>query len=368
MTLIIDNKAVEDVLEPGKIVDALDLAARELAAGRAINSPPYRVLTPRNPADYNAAPGTEVAHHSFTSLSGAIAALNVTSDRIDSDIISYQRDERGGLRRVRIPGTRDRKSCGLVYLYSSITGEPLAIIQDGYLQKFRVAGTGAVGAKYLSRPHSRVLGLIGAGWQAEAAVMCLPVVRDVDQIKVYSPTPGKKEAFAEAWSPKAGVEIVPVASAEEAVAGANIVYTATNSPIPVVRAEWLERGQFVTGVTDLEVELAGWEKCDVMVANRHGERWKRYAIGGADVIPEGGMEYVKQETTIDWSSLPLLGDVASGAVPGRTTDDQLVGMLLRGDGVQFTATADYIFQACRNRGLGTEIDTDLFLQDESYKP
>lgn len=367
MTLIIDNPTVEQVLRPDEVVDALEDAQAQLARGQAVNAQPYRLLTPRDAADYGAPDGTSPAHHAYTSLSGAIATLDVICDRIDSDIIGYVPTD-SGPRRVRFPAHPDRKYCGLVYVYSSRTGELQAIIHDGYLQKFRVAGTGAVGIKHLSRPDSSVLALIGTGWQAEAAVRCHPVVRPLEQIRVYSPTPGKPEAFAERWAPQAGVEIVPARSAREAVRGADIVYTATNSPNAVVEAEWLEPGQFVTGVTDLEVALAGWERCDVLATNRRGLRWERYAIGGSDVIPEQGQEYLRQSTSVDWDGLPTLGDIVVGNHPGRTSADQLTGMLLRGDGVQFAAVAAYVHRACAAAGLGTEIPSELFLQDEQYTP
>jgi alanine dehydrogenase len=367
MTLIIDNPTVEEILEPAAVIDALEDGHRELAAGRAVNAQPYRVLTPRRAADYGVAGDVDPAHHALTSLSGAISKLDVACDRVDSDIIGYQTTAEG-VRRVRIPASPDRRFCGLVYVYSSRTGEPLAIIHDGYLQKFRVAGTGAVGTRHLAREDAKVLALIGTGWQAEAAVLCQPAVRALERIKVFSPSPGRKEAFAERWTVEAGVDIVPVDSARDAVAGADIVYTATNSPKAVVLADWLEPGQFVTGVTDLEVELDGWERCDVLAANRHGLRWERYAIGGSEVIPEQGREYLRQETTIDWEALPLLGAIALGSHPGRTSADQITGLLLRGDGVQFAAIGAYLYQACRERGLGTEIPTELFLQDEQYIP
>jgi alanine dehydrogenase len=165
MTLIIDNPTVERVLKPSEVNAVLEMAALELATGGAINAPPYRVFTPRDPAEYVDQPrfpegGGEATHHGFTSLTGAIAKLEVTSDRVNSDIITYFRQGDRLLQR-RVPAHPDGKFCGLVYLYSSRTGELLAIIHDGFLQKFRVAGTGAVGAKYLARKDARIMALIG---------------------------------------------------------------------------------------------------------------------------------------------------------------------------------------------------------------
>ena len=76
-----------------------------------------------------------------------------------------------------------------------------------------------------------------------------------------------------------GVEIVPVNSAREACEGSDFIITATNAPQAVVQADWLEPGQFITGVKDQELEMTGWEKCDQVVVNRHGAFWQRYAIG-----------------------------------------------------------------------------------------
>jgi alanine dehydrogenase len=370
MTLVIDNPTVERVLTAAAVNDSLENAARELATGGAVNSPPYRVFTPREEKDYGAQfpPGGSPTHHAFTSLTGAIANLDVTADRIDSDIITYVGEPAGGLRQRRVPGTPDRKFCGLIYLYSSVTGELLAIIHDGYLQKFRVAGTGAIGAKYLARADARVVGLLGTGWQAQAAVHCFAALGRFERVQVYSPTPGKKEAFAERMSQEAGIEVVPAASARDAVRGADVVYMATNSNDPVVEADWLEPGQFVSNVSDVELELAGWERCDVLVMNRHGRRWMRYAIGGVEVIPEHGRDQYTRPTSIDWDRLPLLGDVIAGNHPGRTSDDQITGMVLRGDGVQFAAVGHLVYTLCRERGLGVELPRELFLQDEQYIP
>jgi ornithine cyclodeaminase/alanine dehydrogenase-like protein (mu-crystallin family) len=143
---------------------------------------------------------------------------------------------------------------------------------------------------------------------------------------------------------------------------------ATNSKDPVVMAEWLEPGQFVTNVSDVELELAGWERCDVLVMNRHGRRWMRYAIGEVDVIPEHGRDQYTRPSAVKWDELPLLGDVIAGKHKGRTSDDEITGLVLRGDGVQFAAVGELIYRRCKEAGLGTEIDSNLFLQDEAYIP
>ncbi len=367
--LVIDNPTVEKVLTVPDVIDALEECHRALASGQAVNAPNYRVFTPRSPEEYGPRfpEGGHPTHHAFTSLTGSIATLDITSDRVDSDIITYVRRE-GRLRQIRVPGTKDRKFCGMIYLYSSKTGELLSIVHDGYLQKFRVAGSCAIGTDYLARKDSRIMALIGTGWQAQAQVLCQAAVRKLERIQVYSPTPGNSEAFAKRWSDEAGVEIVPAKSAREAVRGADFIITATNSPEPVVLTEWLEPGQFITGVKDTELELSGWERCDPLITNRKGPFWVRYAIGGAEVIPEEGQGYWGKHSKIDWEKAPLLGDVMLGNHPGRTSDEQIIGMILAGDGIQFTAVGTRIYQLCKERGLGVDLPRELFLQDEKYIP
>ena len=121
-------------------------------------------------------------------------------------------------------------------------------------------------------------------------------------------------------------------------------------------------------MNDRHVTRAGWERCDLLVMNRHSRRWMRYAIGGADAIPEHARDQYTRATKIEWDRLPLLGDVIAGTHPGRTSENEIIGLILRGDGVQFTAVGHLIYQRCKEQGLGTEISTDLFLQDARYIP
>ena len=89
------------------------------------------------------------------------------------------------------------------------------------------------------------MGLLGSGEQARTRVTAHLVVRPLYKIKVYSPTKANREKFAREMSQETGVEVVPVASAEEAVRGSDIVSAATNTVDPVVEGRWLEDGMHV---------------------------------------------------------------------------------------------------------------------------
>jgi alanine dehydrogenase len=364
--LFIDNPAVEQVLTMAECMDALEQAHAELGRGQAVNGPVFRLLTPQPVKEVPGA--TDPVYHVYSSLSAAIKKWNVVAQRVDSDFIHYPHvgKER---REVRLPGGQSGKFCGFVKLYDSITCEPLAVIHDGFLQKFRVAGTEGLGRKWLAKKNAKVLAIIGSGWQATAAIQAHALARTFDLVKVFSPTQSKRETFAKEWSAALGLDVRAVDTAREAVRGADVINTATNALDPVIDTAWIEPGMFITTVKDSnELDLAALERADLLTYNKFGEMWQRHAIGGLDNFPERGKELWGQGDKIDWANIPLFGEIVAGLKPGRTSDDQVIILPVKGDGLQFAAVAYRIYELAKKAGLGTKIDTELWLQDAKYIP
>ena len=156
---------------------------------------------------------------------------------------------------------------GLVLLFSTHTGEPLAIYPDGIVQRMRVAATCGLAAKYLARPDARVVALLGTGWQAGGQAMAIAAVRPIERIRCYSPDPERRQAFAREMSAELGIEVVAAASAREAVAGADVVMCATSSMQPVLSAEWIEPGMHVSSLKRLELDASWRRPADVVVTH-----------------------------------------------------------------------------------------------------
>src|SRR5262249_15032716 len=133
-------------------------------------------------------------------------------------------------------------------LLDSATGQLAAILQDGVLQQYSVGAINAIGAKYLAREDSRTVALFGAGGQAGPQLRGLREVRPINRVQVYTPTPGEAGTFARANAEPLGIEIVPVRSPEEALSGADIVVTATNSRVPFFPAAWLAPGMHLSAL------------------------------------------------------------------------------------------------------------------------
>ena len=181
--LILSNDDVEGLLTMADCLQALEEAYTELAAGRAQNRPRTDLYAPTARRD---------AYYVFKSMEGVIPSMGVAALRINSDHITWTPGPRGTIKE-KVPAARGRYA-GHVELYSIETGELLAILPDGYLQKMRVGGTSGVAARRLARSDAGVLGLLGSGWQASAQVEAMAAVRRLRALRVYSPTPEHREA------------------------------------------------------------------------------------------------------------------------------------------------------------------------------
>ena len=129
----------------------------------------------------------------------------------------------------------------------------------------RVGGGAGIGAKYLSRQDSEVVGMIGSGGMPRAFLDAFCCVRPIKECRVYSPTPGNKERFAEEMSEKLGIQVTSVSSPKDAIVGADIVSTATDSMLPVYDADWLQPGQHVTNLGRREMPEDAIHRFDVVV-------------------------------------------------------------------------------------------------------
>jgi ornithine cyclodeaminase/alanine dehydrogenase-like protein (mu-crystallin family) len=200
MTLILSNADVEKVLSMRDCIDVLEDVYVELSEGRGVNRVRSDCLVPS---------GRGEALYSLKSMDGVIPSLGIGAVRIDSDIVTWPK-QGNTIRRVKVPAAPNNRYVGLVLLFSAHTGEPLAILPDGVMQRMRVGATNGLGVKYLARKDARSVAILGSGWQAGAQLMAVCAVREIESIRCFSPNPDRCKAFATSMSPVLGAEIVTV--------------------------------------------------------------------------------------------------------------------------------------------------------------
>jgi ornithine cyclodeaminase/alanine dehydrogenase-like protein (mu-crystallin family) len=287
---------------------------------------------------------------------------------VDWPVVAGQRRE---TKFAREPGTY----CGLLFLYSTHNGEPLAILPDGVAQHFRVGAAAGLGAKALSREDSRTVGMVGSGGMARSYLEAFCHVRPIASARVYSPTVAHREAYATEMRERLGIEVEPVGSAQAAIRGADIVALCVSAVEPVFDAAWLEPGMHVADLTApstkpefvRQVDLAFWHGYPTPILD-HLPPTAMYARGGF-LSWVAGSEAEKAaiprvSLNRDRLNLPTLGDLFAGRAAGRTSPSQTsffhnVGAF----GSQFVAVAAAAYEAALAAGVGRQIPTDWFLEN-----
>jgi alanine dehydrogenase len=374
--LIIGNDAVADILTMADCIRVQEEAFKKLPTGGAIHRPRIDMYFPCERED---------GYFRWGSMEGANDGYFAI--RMKSDIITWPKTPDGGWtedKHCREPGTY----CGVIFLVSTRNAEPLAFINDGVLQHMRVGGGAGIGAKYLSREDSHVIGMLGSGGMARTFLEAFACVRDIRQCKVYSPTAKNREAYADEMSRRLGIEVQAVDSPREALRGADIVSSATDSMKPVYDADWLQPGQHITNLGRREMPDAAMSRFDVVVRQgtaglqmKQTERFQAerglspaaFIGGSADEmkrIPERNRQPGFGGDSPDFTDRgkggdkPDFADLITGKSRGRTSRDQVTFYRNVGNqGLQFSAVGGWVYAEAVRRGLGRDIPTDWFLQD-----
>jgi len=362
--LILSNEDIESFLSIASCIEALEKAYKSWDAGTAINRPRTDLVLPSS---------TESGVYAFKSMEAGLVDPPIVAMRINSDIIRW-RQEKGRVLKTKIPAAPGDKYVGLVMLFSTQNGEPLAIFPDGVVQRMRVASSSAIAARYLAREDASTLALFGSGWQAGSQLPAMCAVRNLKTVKVYSPTKSNREAFAKEMAQKVSAEVRAVDTPEEAAHGADIIATTTNSLSRVVSPEWVRPGIHLTCVRVPELGDETIRKVDRLVIHSHKHAPENYVAGfGDDGIPaHDAIDIIKRgpgnasDSLVEhpfWLAAPELRELVSGKVPGRSTAEETTCFLNNlGIGLQFAAVGAAVYAEAKNRGVGHEIPTDWFLE------
>ena len=170
----------------------------------------------------------------------------------------------------RCPAAPNNRYVGLVLLFSVETGEPLAILPDGVMQRIRVGAANGLGIKYLARKNARTVGILGSGWQAGAQLMAACAVRDIEKIRCFSPNPENRDSVRRADErPARRQRSIPSREPEEAIKGADIVMCASNSIDHIFFERWIEPGMHLSSIKLPEIEVKAIKRADRVIIHWH---------------------------------------------------------------------------------------------------
>ncbi|HKD73767.1 MAG TPA: ornithine cyclodeaminase family protein [Candidatus Acidoferrum sp.] len=248
------------------------------------------------------------------------------------------------------------KLCFLVPLYSTETGELLALIEADYMGQLRTGAASGVATKYLAQKLARSAAIIGTGGQARTQLEAIHSVRMLDSVYVYGRNPERRKRFCEEMSESLGINIYPMESSTAAVQNAEIVCTATTSSQPILRGADVIPGVHINAIganhahkRELDDDLIA--KANLVFVDSLAQSQQE---AGDLIIP-----FLKQKER--WSQVFELAQLVADKVPGRTKEMQVTLFKSNGIASWDLAVGSKVYALAREKGLGRELP--LFRRD-----
>jgi ornithine cyclodeaminase/alanine dehydrogenase-like protein (mu-crystallin family) len=235
----------------------------------------------------------------------------------------------------------------LLVLFDPDDGHPLAIMDGVYITALRTGAGAGLATAALARPGATVLALLGSGvvaWHSLAAIrLACP---GIESVRVHSRSERRRSELAERIARELGLAATPAATVAEAVAGADVIVSATNSPEPVLHAADLESGQHLNAM-GIKTELApdAVRRCRVI------------ADGREETLADGKFSVALAAGAVAADDLgPDLGAVLAGHEPGRTDAAQITMFDSSGVALQDVACALAVWERAEREGAGVLVD------------
>jgi len=235
----------------------------------------------------------------------------------------------------------------LIVLFDPDNGFPRAIMDGVYITALRTGAGAGLATAALARPESETVGLVGSGVVAWHSLQALRATCPrIGSVRVHSRSATRRRELVERIERELGLAATPADSAAEAVAGADVVISATNSPEPVLHAGDLEPGQHVNAM-GIRTELSP----DAVAACRV------VADGRDEALGDGKFSVALAAGAVTSDDLgPDLGAVLAGLAPGRTAAEQITMFDSSGVALQDVACARAVWERAEQEDAGVVVD------------
>jgi ornithine cyclodeaminase/alanine dehydrogenase-like protein (mu-crystallin family) len=320
--LVLADHHVRELLPYGECADVMRRALAELARGQ-IQQPLRTIVRPRDAAGFMG------LMPSYSPAAGyGLKAICVTPGN---------------------PAIGKDAHQGGVLLFAAATGEPLALVNASAVTEIRTAAVSAVATDLLARPGAAGLAIVGTGVQGRAHAHAIAATRPLTAIRLAGrDLPRAREVAAE-LARQLGVPVTAHESVRDAVAGADIVVTATSSPRPVIRRDWLAAGTHVNAVgaclpRDREIDTATMAEAALFADSRESVRNEAGDYLLAE--KEGAVNPVRAE----------IGELLTGQAEGRSGEEEITLFESLGLAAEDLAAASYLYQKATSQGVGTAAD------------
>jgi ornithine cyclodeaminase len=239
---------------------------------------------------------------------------------------------------------------GVLLILDPGTGEPIALCDGGLLTALRTGAATGAATDLLARPDARIAAMIGCGGQAQTQILGIDVVRELQTIRLYDPVPERVHSVIDGIQSKVRAKLIPVASAEDAVRGADVICTATTSRAPVFPGECVEDGTHINAIGSFTLEMRELDGVTVARSRIFVDLVQAALAEAGDLVHAMHEGKTRQE---DWTELGL---VAAGRAAGRTHASEVTLFKSVGQAVQDAAAASLALNNARAHGLGRPVE------------
>src|SRR6266700_4734811 len=212
---VLDEPAVQQRLHYQDLIPVIAEALAALSSGKVVQ--PVRAVLPVAP------------HRGFFAVMPAYADGGAGAGGLGAKLVTFYPHNVG-----------IHTHHAVIVLFKAETGEPLAVMDGRLITEMRTAAASAVATQRLARVDASVLAILGSGVQAKSHLAALRHVRSFEEVRVWSPR--NAPAFAQRHG------VTAVATAADAVRGADVVVVATSATSPVLQGKWLSPGAHVNAV------------------------------------------------------------------------------------------------------------------------
>jgi len=325
-TLLLAEKDIEQLLSMKEAIDAVESAFKE----KGLN----RVQMPKKPYIF------------YSKYNGDLRVMPSYLEKLDISAVKIVNVHPDNQVKYKLPTVM-----ATIILVDPRNGAPIAIMGGTWITSMRTGAAGGVAAKYLARPNSKVIGMVGAGAQARTQLMALKeVLRKIEEVRVTDKVKASRERYAEEMTEKLGLNVRAVDNIKEAVEEADIVVTVTPVRAPIVKREWIRAGVHINaigadapGKEELEPELL--KRAKIVV-----DDWEQTSYGGEINIP-----LARGVITIGdiWGDI---GEVVAGLKPGRNSPDEITIFDSTGLAIQDAVIAELAYKKALAKGIGRFIE------------
>ena len=233
---------------------------------------------------------------------------------------------------------------GLFVLNDVETGFPLSVMDCTWITGMRTGAASAVAARYLARADASTVGIVACGLQGRTNLEALSCLFPLQRVHAFDIRPAAARAFSDEMSRKLELEVVPVETVEESVRGMDLIVTSgpiLKDPVPTSPAGWMEPGSFACPL-DFD------------------SYWTGEALGQVDKLAtddKGQLSYYRGVGYFKSTPEPYadLGDIVTGAAPGRESPEERTLSLNLGLAIEDVATARLIYTRAMSEGVGRDL-------------